>query len=146
MCIIWKTIYICCKFRKLREKVHTLCGEIFTLDGKITPICWKVYIMRKFGNYGRYYNPHCLLFRLLILTTWFLSNFRYLVSCSFNWVPSVSQVYRAAYKLVKWAAQGGPIKPPMNWANWPKKVEFLWPIHYGLLDHDSFNERKKKST
>ena len=25
----------------------------------------------------------------------------------------------------------------------PKKVEFLWPIHYGLLDYNSFNEKKK---
>ena len=37
----------------------------------------------------------------------------------------VFEVNRAAYKLGKWGAQGGPIEQPMNWANGPTKVEFF---------------------
>ena len=63
----------------------------------------------------------------------------YYLNCWF-WQPDfcqtldilVFEVNRAAYKLGKWGAQGGPIEQPMNWANGPKKVEFFWPI---LMDH-----------
>ena len=39
------------------------------LHGKVITICWKVYIMKKFDNYGSYYNPYRLLFRLSLACT-----------------------------------------------------------------------------
>ena len=47
----------------VRKSVHYVGNcvyfveNFFTLHGKVITICWEVSFMKKFDNYGSYYNP-----------------------------------------------------------------------------------------